>query len=106
MSGDLYCEQCGREESKLLQRSRWEATFRALYGMYMVTPNELKAVLKVSAWTGHSGVVNKPQWNQRARMTSRREARCISPIIPCRQPRSQITQSQYLQLSSCLQKHC
>jgi hypothetical protein len=26
---------------------------------YMVTPNELKAVLKVSAWRGHSGIVNK-----------------------------------------------
>jgi hypothetical protein len=27
--------------------------------MYMVTPNELKAVLEVNAWAGQSGVVNK-----------------------------------------------
>jgi hypothetical protein len=33
--------------------------FSALHGMYAVTLNELKAVLKVSAQTGPSGMVNK-----------------------------------------------
>jgi hypothetical protein len=33
--------------------------FSALYGMYMVTVNELKAILKVSAQEGQSAAVNK-----------------------------------------------
>jgi hypothetical protein len=33
--------------------------FSAPYGMYIVTPNELKAVLKMSAQEGQSGAVNK-----------------------------------------------
>jgi hypothetical protein len=47
---DLCCEWHGGEESK---------HFGALYGMYAVTPNELKAILKVIAQEGQSGAVNK-----------------------------------------------
>jgi hypothetical protein len=36
-----------------------EPLFSALYGMYKVTVNEQKAILKVSALAGRSGVVNK-----------------------------------------------
>jgi hypothetical protein len=43
--------------------------FRALYGIFTVTLNEPKAVLKVSAQTGQSGVVKELQWKQQARMT-------------------------------------
>jgi hypothetical protein len=32
--------------------------FMALYGIYMVTRNELKAILKVSAQAGQSGTVH------------------------------------------------
>jgi hypothetical protein len=49
-----------------------EPLFNALYGMYTVTLNELKAVLKVSAQASQSGVVTKIQWNQRARTNSRK----------------------------------
>jgi hypothetical protein len=41
---DHYCEEYGREQSKLLQNSGWEAVFSALYGMYTVQLVELKAV--------------------------------------------------------------
>jgi hypothetical protein len=33
--------------------------FSAVYGMYAITLNEMKAVLKVSAQAGQSGAVNK-----------------------------------------------
>jgi hypothetical protein len=33
--------------------------FSALHGMYMVTLNELKAILKVTAQAGQSGAVKK-----------------------------------------------
>jgi hypothetical protein len=33
--------------------------YRALYGMYTFTPNELKAVVKMSSQEGQSGAVNK-----------------------------------------------
>jgi hypothetical protein len=38
--------------------------FLAPYVMYIVTLNELKAILKVSAQTGHSGVVKKPHFQE------------------------------------------
>jgi hypothetical protein len=43
LSGPLLCIG-GGEQNKLLQRTGWEAAFSALYGMYTVTVNELKAV--------------------------------------------------------------
>jgi hypothetical protein len=56
---DLYCEQHEGEQSKLLQISRWEASSCALYGMYRVTLNELKTILKVSAQAGQKCALNK-----------------------------------------------
>jgi hypothetical protein len=37
----------------------WKPLFSALYGMYTVMMNELKAFLKVSAQAGQSGIMNK-----------------------------------------------
>jgi hypothetical protein len=46
----------------------------ALYGIYMVTMNELKAVLKVNAQAGQRGAVNRTsQWNRRPRTTTSRK---------------------------------
>jgi hypothetical protein len=45
----------------------------ALYGMYTVKLNELKAFLKVSAQAGQSGVVKNPEWNERPRTTTTRK---------------------------------
>jgi hypothetical protein len=40
--------------------------FSALYGIYSLTFNELKTVLKVSAQAGQSGAVTKSHWTQRS----------------------------------------
>jgi hypothetical protein len=47
--------------------------FSALYGMYAVTLNNLKAVLEVSVKAGQSGAVSKPQWNQLPSTTTSRK---------------------------------
>jgi hypothetical protein len=47
------------ENSKLLQNCRREAAFSALYGIYTLILNELKAVLKVIPHAGQSGAVTK-----------------------------------------------
>jgi hypothetical protein len=41
------------------QSCRWEAAFSALYGMYAVTLNELKTVIKVNTQARQSGAVNE-----------------------------------------------
>jgi hypothetical protein len=71
--------------------------FSAVYGMYRVTLNELKAVLKMSAQAGRSGVVNETSVE-----STDQDARDISLIIP----RRQNNQSQHPQLSSCLRNQC
>jgi hypothetical protein len=48
----------------------------ALYGMYMLTLNELKAVLKVSAQAGQSGVVNETSVESMAQDDFQEEKRC------------------------------
>jgi hypothetical protein len=48
----LYCEQRGGEKSKFCKILGGNPLFSALYGMYTVTLNELKVVLKVSAQAG------------------------------------------------------
>jgi hypothetical protein len=58
-----------------LQKCSWEAAFRALYGMYAVTLNELKAVLRVSAQAGPSGAVNTTSVESTAQDDDFREAK-------------------------------
>jgi hypothetical protein len=61
--------------------------FSGLYGMYTVTLNELKAVLKVSPQAGQSGAVNKTSVESTAQEDDFREVRDtkgISLIIPHR----------------------
>jgi hypothetical protein len=50
-----------------------KALFSALYGIYTATLNELKAVLKLSAWTGQSGAVNKTSLDSTAQDDDFRE---------------------------------
>jgi hypothetical protein len=56
---DFYCEERRGEENKVLQESRREASFSALYGMCSVRVNKLTTVLKLGAQAGQSGVMNK-----------------------------------------------
>jgi hypothetical protein len=56
-SVDLYCEQCGGEQSNFHKGVHGKLLFSTLYGMYMITLNEPKVTLKASAQC--SGLVNK-----------------------------------------------
>lgn len=49
-----------------MQSYRWEGAFCDLYDMYMVTLNETKSILEVSAQAGESGVENKTSVDSRA----------------------------------------
>jgi hypothetical protein len=66
---ELYCEQCGGEESKFNKAVDGRPLYGALCGMYTVTLNDLKTILNVSSQAGQSVAVNKIQWNDRPRMS-------------------------------------
>jgi hypothetical protein len=78
--------------------------FTPLYGMYTVTLNELKTILKVGTQEGQRGAVNRTSVQSTAQYDDFQEVkRRISLIISRRQPRSRLNQSQHPQLSRCLQ---
>jgi hypothetical protein len=70
--------------------------------MYTAKLNELKAVTKVSARAGESGAVSKTSVESAAQDDDFREVKRRkrqSLIIPQRQPKSRLNQSQHQQLS-------
>jgi hypothetical protein len=70
--------------------------FIVLYGMYTVTLNELKAVLKVNAQAGQNGAVKEPSMESVAQDNDFREVRDatgLSLMIPHIQPRRRLHQS-------------
>lgn len=73
--------------------------FSAPYGRYMVTLNELKAVLQVSAQAGQSGVANKTLVESMAQEEKRRKRQISTDTLQTAK-----NQSQEPQLSSCIQK--
>jgi hypothetical protein len=81
------------EQSKLLQNSRWEAGCSLLYGMYTVTLNKLRAILKMSVQAGQSGVVNKSSVESTAQDDDFRgvkRSKSQISMMPHRQLRSQL----------------
>jgi hypothetical protein len=53
-----YCEQLGKSEQAFANLDR-EPLFSALYGMYAIIMNEMKAALKVGAKAEQTEAVNK-----------------------------------------------
>jgi hypothetical protein len=72
---DLYCEKCGGEQSKICKALEGKPLFSALYGMYTVTLNELKAVIKVTAQAGRSSAMNRTSVESTAQDDTFREVK-------------------------------
>jgi hypothetical protein len=86
-----------------------KSIFSALYGMYTVTLNKLKAVLKVGAQAGKSGAVKKTSAESTAQDNDFREVKRSKKHISngtSQTDKNSTNQFQHPQLSSCLQKQC